>query len=223
MARHTTLNGSFTPLIPILQNSGLFDTVEQTVTSGIYSLTCTSGSLTFKIGGFISDSLWSVYAKSGPAEHSREGRDADATDYRVEDVYECEAGIAIVCKCARLLICKNNIGKTMVAFGESTPNTSQTDIEAKTGGVMNTICAIADGDGDEYKMLINNTYAAIAKRTFNQTLPIPIPTQADFDTVSYADGALLVLLPQSRDTGYVVYGGKRYFTDGYFMIEDGEV
>ena len=223
MARHTWLNGSFTQLIPILQNSGLFDTVEQTVTSGFYYLICTSGSLTFKIGGFYSPDLMSVYAKSGPAEHIREGFNADATDYRVEDVYECEAGIAIVCDCARLLICKNNLGKTMVAFGESTPNMAQTDIEVKTGSVMSTICAIADGDGDVYKMLMNNTYAGIAKRTFNQTLPIPIPTQADFDTVSYADGALLVLLPQSRDTGYVVYGGKRYFTDGYFMIEDGEV
>lgn len=222
MATKTILNGSFTKLIPILQNSGYFDSVEQTQTSSIYYLTCISGNLTFKIGGFSSEYQWNIYAKSGIAEYERETVSSDDSDYRVDSVYECEKGISIVCQSARILICKNNRGKTVVAFGASKPNASL-PIKEKTAAVMNTICAIADGDDDTYKFFINNTYAAIYDRVFNQTLPISIPTQAGYGETSFSVGAKLLLLPQSREIGSFSYDGKKYFSDGYFAIEDQEV
>lgn len=222
MATKTILNGDFTNLIPILQNSGYFDSVEQTQTSGIYYLTCTSGNLTFKIGGFNSSSQWNIYAKSGIAEHDRGTNSADAEDYYIESAYECENGISIVCKSARVLICKNNHDKTMVAFGESEPRTGFSTLSEKTAAVMNTICAIADGDDDTYKFFINNTYVAIYDRVFNQTLPISIPTQSGYGETSFSVGAKLLLLPQSREIGSFLYDGKLYFSDGYFAIEDQE-
>lgn len=221
MATKTILNGDFTNLIPILRT--YFNSVEQTQTAGIYYLTCTSGNLIFKIGGFNDASQWNIYAKSGISEHDRGTSGGDGQDYYVDSVYECERGISIVCRSARILICKNNRGKTMVAFGESEPRTAYNTLSEKTAAVMNTICAIADGDNDTYKFFINNTYAAIYDREFNQTLPISIPTQAGYGETSFSVGAKLLLLPQSRGIGSFLYDGKKYFSDGYFAIEDQEV
>ena len=132
MATKTILNGSFTPLIPILQNSGYFDSIVQRETSPIYNLTCTSGNLIFKIGGFNDASQWNIYAKSGISEHDRGTSSDDDRDYYVDSVYECEKGISIVCRSARILICKNNRGKTMVAFGDSEPRTAYSTLSEKT-------------------------------------------------------------------------------------------
>ena len=42
-------------------------------------------------------------------------------------------------------------------------------------------------------------------------------------TVSYTPTVALLYLPQTRDVCNLAYNSKRYFSDGYFAIEDEEV
>ena len=230
MATQHALNGSVDALGALLgeggAGAGYFDNISyEDHGEGIKEIVCQSDSLCFRLGGMSAYSVyaWCIGCTSGNASHVRGSNSGDdATDYNPLYAYVCEKGISIETARARILITKTNNGKTAVAFGESEPRTmsSSEGIAKKTAAVMNTICAIADGDGDTYKFFINNCYNLIYDRLFNQTLIIPIPTQAGFGVASYTDHAGLILLPQTRDICNFTYNNKRYFSDGYFAIED---
>lgn len=230
MATQHALNGSVDALGALLGEGGAgvgyFDNISyENHEGGIKEIICQSDSLYFRLGGTSAYNVyaWCIGCTSGNASHVRASASGDdATDYNPLYAYVCEKGISIETARARILITKTNNGKTAVAFGESEPGTisSHEGIAKKTAAVMNTICAIADGDGDTYKFFINNCYNLIYNRLFNQTLIIPIPTQAGFGVTSYTDHAGLILLPQTRDICHFTYNNKRYFSDGYFAIED---
>lgn len=231
MATQYALNGSVDALGALLGEGGAgvgyFSNISyEDHAGGIKEIVCQSDSLYFRLGGMTgySANAWCVGCTSGNVSHVRYNGNSgdDTTDYNPLHAYVCEKGISIETARARILITKTNNGKTAVAFGDSTPGTSSSSegIAKKTAAVMNTICAIADGDGDDYKFFINNCYNNIYDRLFNQTLIIPIPTQAGFGAVSYTDHAGLILLPQTRDICNFSYNNKRYFSDGYFAIED---
>ena len=232
MATQYTLDGSLAALKAVLDQTDYFDEVTlNTVTSqGNGDILCMSGDLAFRLGGYIGDSsYWVIGAGivgSAVATYTRDSNSyGNQADYRPAVAYACEKGISILCDRGRILITKNNSGKTVVAFGENSPAQTISDPAEKTAAVMGTICAIADGDADTYKFLINNcsAYTYQHRRLFNQTLIIPIPTQAGFGTVSYTNSAGLLFLPQTLDVCNFMYKGKRHFSDGYFAIEDGEV
>lgn len=232
MATQYTLDGSLPALKAVLDQTDYFDEVTlNTVTSqGNGDILCMSGDLAFRLGGYTqaSSSYWVIGAGivgSAVTTYTRDSNSYDNPfDYRPAVAYACEKGISILCDRGRILITKNNSGKTVVAFGENSPTRTINDPAEKTAAVMNTICAIADGDADTYRFFINNcsSYTYTHRRLYNQTLIIPIPTQAGFGTVSYTDHAGLLLLPQTLDVCNFTYNGKRYFSDGYFVIEDGE-
>lgn len=233
MATQYTLDGSLAALKAVLDQTDYFDEVTlNTVTSqGNGDILCMSGDLAFRLGGYGRNvNGWTVGAGSVQYQSTTYTRDpttdyGNQADYRPAVAYVCEKGISVFCDRGRILFTKSNNGKTVVAFGEQIPNITTNDPAEKTAAVMGTICAIADGDSDTYKFFINNcsAYTYQNRRLFNQTFIIPIPTQAGFGTVSYTDHAGLLLLPQTLDVCNFPYNGKRYFSDGYFAIEDGEV
>lgn len=233
MATQYTLDGSLAALKAVLDQTDYFDEVTlNTVASKENSvILCMSGGLAFRLGGDNrSASYWVIGAGivgSAVTTYTRDGNTSygNHMDYRPSVAYVCEKGISVFCDRGRILFTKNNNGKTVVAFGENDPAKPINDPAEKTAAVMGTICAIADGDADTYKFLINNcsAYTYTHRRVFNQTFIVPIPTQAGFGTVSYTDHAGLLLLPQTLDVCNFTYNGKRYFSDGYFAIEDGEV
>lgn len=232
MATQYTLDGSLPALKAVLDQTDYFDevTLNAVTSQGNGDILCMSGDLAFRLGGYGRDAYyWTVGASSVQHPNTSYTRDPDNTygnqaDYRPAVAYVCEKGISVFCDRGRILFTKNNSGKTVVAFGEQSPAGYINDPAEKTAAVMGTICAIADGDADTYKFLINNcsAYTYTNRRLFNQTFIIPIPTQAGFGTVSYTDHAGLLLLPQTLDVCNFTYNGKRYFSDGYFAIEDGE-
>lgn len=232
MATQYTLDGSLAALKDVLDQTDYFDEVSiNTVTSEDNGdIMCMSGDLAFRLGGYIGGSgNWAIGAGivgSAVTTYTRDSHDYyNNSDYRPSVAYVCEKGISVFCDRGRILITKNNSGKTVVAFGESQPGQTISDPAERTAAVMGTIAAFADGDSDSYKYIINNcnAYTYQSRRLFNQTLVIPIPTQAGFGTVSYTNSAGLLFLPQTLDVCNFTYNGKRYFSDGYFAIEDGEV
>ena len=235
MATQYTLDGSLPALKAVLDQTDYFDEVTlNTVTSqGNGDLLGMSGDLAFRLGGYGQNSTyWLIGAglvSLGTTSYTRDPSSntnyGNPYDYRPAVAYVCEKGVSVLCDRGRLLITKSNNGKTVVAFGATIPNVTAEDPAKKTAAVMSTVCAIADGDGDAYKFFINNCNDATYqnRRLFNQTLVIPIPTQAGYGTASYTDHAGLILLGQTLDICNFTYNGKRYFSDGYFAIEDGEV
>lgn len=231
MAIQYTLDGSLSALKSVLDQTDYFDevTLNSVTSQDNGDILCMSGDLAFKLGGYIGGSgNWAIGAGivgSAVTTYTRNSSSYDnSTDYRPFVAYVCEKGISVFCDRGRILFTKNNSGKTVVAFGEQSPVQSISDPAEKTAAVMGTICAIADGDSDTYKFFINNcsAYTYNYRRLFNQTFIIPIPTQAGFGTVSYTDHAGLLLLTQTLDVCNFTYNGKRYFSDGYFAIEDSE-
>lgn len=232
MATYYLIGGSVTALGALLDTggagAGYFEDISYVDRgSGQKQIVCQSGLLYFRLGGNTNYVYnWNVEGESGTTVRKRQSSDGDdETDYEPMHAYVCEKGISIVCSRARILITKTNNNKTVVAFGNVCPGTaaSSTGVAVKTAAVMSEICCIADGDEDTYKGLTNNVKDSTYDRLFNQTLIIPIPTQAGFGTVSYTNHAGLVLLPQTRDICNFTYNNKRYFSDGYFAIEDEEV
>lgn len=229
MATMYVLNGSVDALGDLLSSGGAGVGYFGSITyndhgSGQKEIVCQSDSLYFRLGGFGSNVYnWNIQCTSGNTTCTRESTGGDdGTDYTLSCAYVCEKGVSIVCARGRILITKTNNGKTAVAFGAYTPGTTSPSagVPQKTAHVMSDICCIADGDEDTYKPLTNNVKNSTYDRLFNQTLIIPIPTQPAFGTVSYTNHAGLILLPQTRDICNFTYNNKRYFSDGYFAIED---
>lgn len=229
MAIYYPINGSVTALGSLLDTGGAGEGYFENISyvdrgAGQKQIVCQSGLLYFRLGGNTEYAYnWNVECESGTTVKKRQSTSGDdETDYRPIGAYVCEKGISIICSRARILITKTNNNKTTVAFGNATPGTESTStgIAVKTAAVMSEICCIADGDEDTFKPLTNNVTGSTYDRLFNQTLIIPIPTQAGFGTVSYTNHAGLILLPQTRDICNFTYDNKRYFSDGYFAIED---
>lgn len=229
MATYYPLNGSVTALGALLgtggAGAGYFESISYVNRGdGIKQIVCQSGLLYFRLGGNQDNPYnWTVEGESGTTVKKRQsGSGDDNTDYWPIGAYVCEKGVSIICRRARILITKTNNNKTVVAFGNVEPRSSSgsTGVAVKTAVVMSEISCIADGDEDTCKPLTNNVKDSTYDRLFNQTLIIPIPSQPAFETVSYTNHAGLILLPQTRDICNFTYNNKRYFSDGYFAIED---
>lgn len=226
MATQVNINGDLSALKTVLEDSGYFDTVTVESTGGVGKLTAVKNDLTFYLGdGFgagASSGRWGVKAQSvgteycwSPAEDNRY-----ATICRPDIAYICSGGISIKCRIGRIVITKTNNGKTAVLFPEN-HEYNGTD-EQLSDSTNATIAAIAEGDTDTFKYFRNNCSYATGGRRFNQTYLVPIPTNAGMGTRSYTSQAALLFLPQTRDHCNFTYNNKRYFSDGYYAIEDEE-
>lgn len=227
MATYTHVDGDLQTLTNILNNSGYFDQggVTYTSLSNFGYIACTKGDLTFKLGEDLGESLvggsWQIKA-SGLITTCTRSVNASAyntNDYKPLDVYVCSGGISIVCKCGRIAIGKTNNNETAVVFGDNLANQSGSDAE-RTAATMSTICSIAESDSESYKYLISNTNIVTYDRRYPQTYLIPVPTNGSPEKVSYTPSVMLLWLAQTRDVCHFSYNNKRYFSDGYFAIED---
>lgn len=227
MATYTHVDGDLQTLASILTNSGYFDQggVAYTSLSNFGYITCTKGDLTFKLGEDLGESLvggaWHIKASGLITTYTRSvnANHYNTNDYKPLDVYVCSGGISIVCKCGRIAIGKTNNNETAVVFGDNLADTSGSDAP-RTAATMTAICAIAESDSESYKYLINNTSIVTYDRRYPQTYLIPVPTNGSPEKVSYTPSMMLVWLAQTRDICHFLYNNKRYFSDGYFAIED---
>lgn len=227
MATYTNVNGNLQTLAGILDASGYFDQGGVTYTSGsnFGYITCTKGDLTFKLGETLGEALpansWQIKVSGlvTTCTRSVNYNSTNTNDYKPLDVYVCSGGISIICKCGRIAIGKANNNETTVIFGDNPADQSGSDA-ARTAGTMSTICAIAESDSESYKYLINNTNIVTYDRRHPQTYLIPVPTNGSPEKVSYTPSIMLVWLAQTRDVCHFSYNNKRYFSDGYFAIED---
>ncbi len=226
---YTLINGDFSILKTVLTNSGYFTSVEDgSFEAGVdpnrwtynHALICSADDVSgfFKYGwmlhGGFNVNIYGFAVNQGrtPSFELVASYQGDMDDdYFPIATYETAHGLIIVCTRARILITKNQNGKTVVVTGANQPKSS----ESSTDYIMGAISAIATTDDTEL--------AAFPMQTAieGQTLLVPICTQSS--TVSYTDKAALLAHKQYAVIGDILYGGKRYFTDGYFAIEDGEV
>lgn len=228
MATYTYINGDLSKLKTVLENSGYFDSVEtgnvdvqSSTTSG---LRCgIGGENVFQIGiGNViyaqvgHSSVWSLVVKGDGVTASYTGiftSGADNTtrgNYKPIEAYLANNGLIIVCVAGRILITKNQRGETVVVCGFGYQTTSVNT----ANDVMKNIVAVASTD----TLSIKSAGANVA--TFGQTLLIPICTNSY--GASYTDKAYWLAYKQYSEIGYIQYNGKRYFTDGFFAIEDEE-
>lgn len=226
MATYTHVDGNLQTLASILNNSGYFDTngVTYTPLDNFGYITCTKGDLTFKLGENIGEGLasnsWQIKASGLITTYVRAvSGNVNSNDYKPLDIYVCSGGISIVCKGGRIAIGKTNNNETAVAFGDNPADQSGSDAE-RTAVTMSAICAIAESDSESYKYLINNTNIVAYNRRHPQTYLIPVPTNGSPEKVSYTPSVMLLWLAQTRDVCHFTYNNKRYFSDGYFAIED---
>lgn len=227
MATYTHVDGDLQTLASILTASGYFDTNGVTYTQGsnFGYITCVKGNLTFKLGETLGESFaanaWCVSLSSAVTSYTRNvsASSVNTNDYKPIDVYVCSGGISIVCKCGRIAIGNTNNNETAVMFGDNAANQSGSDAE-RTAQTMCAICAIAESDSESYKYLLNNTAQDIYNRTYPQTYLVPAPTHGSSEKASYTPSVMLVWLAQTRDVCHFSYNNKRYFSDGYFAIED---
>lgn len=227
MATQVNINGDLSALKTVLEESGYFDSVTLDSSGTIGTLTCEIGDLIFYFGdgfpgGDAYSGRWGIYVKSTETEFCWSAKnDATFADYMYPvTAYICSGGISIKCKRGRIVISETNNGKTAVIFPENHTNNG-TD-EQKTEATMGSVAAIADGDTDSFKFLMNNCNYYTAGRRYTQTYLVPIPTNPAVGTVSYTPTVALLYLPQTRDVCNFAYNSKRYFSDGYFAIEDAE-
>ena len=209
MATYTRING---------ENSGFFDSVE----SGIYSITGDSfaglicgneekqGFLKYgKNGAYGYGYIVNEGAAAAPAY--RDGKSND-TFFPVA-AYATTYGVSIICRRSRILITRNQNGKTVVAVGCHAADAS--DLSSTVDAVMSTILAAAEiDDAQDGGGCTLNTAISF------QTYIIPICTFSS--TLSYTDKAGLLAYKQNTAIGNILYNNKRYFSDGYFAIEDPE-
>lgn len=228
MATYTHVDGDLQTLASILNNSGYFDTNGVTYTDrfeGFGYITCTKGDLTFKLGEDLGEALavrsWQIKASGLVTTYTRSVSEAayNSNDYKPLDVYVCSGGISIICKCGRIAIGKTNNNETAVIFGADPANLSGSDAE-RTAQSMVYLCAIAESDSESFKSLINNTNKERYAYRYPQTYLIPVPTNGSLEKVSYTPSVMLLWLAQTRDVCHFSYNNKRYFSDGYFAIED---
>lgn len=227
MATYTHVDGDLQTLANVLTASGYFDTngVTYTSASDFGYITCKKGDLTFKLGEDLGESLtgssWQIKTSGLVTTYTRNvsAASVNTNDYKPLDVYVCSGGISIICKCGRIVIGNTNNNETAVAFGGDLASQSGSNIE-RTAQVMSTICAISESDSGSYKQLLNNTSQSLYDRTYSQTYLIPVPTNGSPEKVSYTPSVMLLWLAQTRDICHFSYNNKRYFSDGYFAIED---
>lgn len=236
MARYTVVNGDLGVLKTVLENSGYFDTVRKVDGVNFGRIEATKGNLTFKLGASIDseafDDTWYVYASGLQTSALRDlggtsGSYYGFLDYEPVGVYECAGGLSIICSAGRIAIGKTNNDETAVMFGSYIADAYVKDLALRLEGNMRFIEAISESDDGVNNAFGNNIddtqRGAYLSRRYSQTLLIPVLTQSHIGKASYLTKVQVILYPQTRDTVNFVYNGKRYFSDGYFAIEDQEV
>jgi hypothetical protein len=234
MAEYTVLNGDLDILKNVLENSEYFTTVTKVNGSNFGRIEAVKGDLTFKFGEGIAPSgggTWAVSASGKVTSAARTpGNSGSASDghldYEPIGVYECAGGMSIICKSGRIAITKTNNNETAVAFGSCVSESNIMDLAYRLEKNMAYAECIAESDdGDNYTFINNiNIYAGVTglSRRYSQTLLAPLITQSHTGRSSYLAKAKILLYAQSRDVCNIMYNGKRYFSDGYFAIEDPE-
>lgn len=219
MAEYTYINGDFSKLKTVLENSGFFDSVE------LDNFYISSASLTGLICGNEEKQGFFKYGKNNINCYGyivNEGAAAAPAylDGKTNDTffpvasYATSYGVLIICQRSRILITRNQNGKTVVAVGCNAPAAS--DLSSTVDDVMSNILAAAETDDAPGggACTLNTTIGY-------QTYIMPICTFSS--TLSYTDKAGLLAYKQNTVIGNILYNGKRYFSDGYFVIEDEEV
>ncbi len=218
MAEYTYINGDFSKLKTVLENSGFFDSVE----SGTFAIT--GDSFTGLICGNEEKQGFLKYGNNGSFGYGyivNEGaaaapayRDGKSNDtYFPVAAYATAYGVSIICRRSRILITRNQNGNTVVAVGCN--STAASDLSSTVDAVMSTILAAAETDDVSEGGFTLNTVIGF------QTYIMPICTFSS--TLSYTDKAGMLTYKQNVTIGNILYNGKRYFSDGYFVIEDEEV
>lgn len=200
------------------------------MSSGTFGhITCKKGDLRFKLGENLREGLasrsWQIKASGLVTTYTRSVSEAayNSNDYKPLDVYVCSGGISIICKCGRIAIGKTNNNETAVIFGADPANFNISPENERIAQTMAYVCAIAESDSESFKSLINNTNKEKYAVRHPQTYLIPVPTNGSQEKVSYTPSVMLLWLAQTRDVCHFSYNNKRYFSDGYFAIEDKEV
>lgn len=217
MATYTRINGDFSTLKTVLENSGFFDSVE----SGTFDIT--GDSFAGLICGNEEKQGFLKYGKNGvygygyivnqgaaAAPAYRDGKSNDT--YFPVASYATACGISIICRRSRILITRNQNGKTVVAVGCNSDAAS--NLSSTVDAVMSNILATAGTDDALVGGFTLNTSIIF------QTYIMPICTMSS--TLSYTDKAGLLVYKQNVAIGNILYNDKRYFSDGYFAVEDPE-
>lgn len=214
----TRLNASIDALKTVIEESGYFDSVEkktnETIAGESYTvINCYVGAMLFLRLG------WKGGSASGYARVTAffNGGENSVTAYTVtmsgvfspSYAYQCANGLCLQFSYYRVYITKNQNGDVVAVFGGSMAN-QNTDNNMST---YNSIAVTDGGFGITYRVTIDTT---------NQTLPVPVCTCPALGQVSFTPKLLVLNSKQSTSIGFFQYNGKRYFTDGYFAIEDEE-
>lgn len=223
MATYTHVNGDFSKLKTVLENSGFFDSVETgSFSTGSWtypnSIICSVDGTTgfFKIGWWLhtgySVNLYGLAVNQGndPSyEFVPSYESGKQDDYFPVGAYVTQNGVSIVCRRGRILITRNQNGKLVVVTGANPADSAST-----TDHIMGNISAIATTDDASFNAYPVNTALGY------QTYIMPICTMSS--ALSYTDKAGLIAYKQNTSVQNVQYNDKRYFSDGYFAIEDPE-
>lgn len=231
MANYTYVNGNLQILAEVLDASGYFDQGGVTYTPGANFgyITCTKGNLTFQLGESFQSmqpKAWSIIVSGLTPTCQRAAYAGGAyssynqLDYKPLGVYVCSNGISIVCQYGRIAIGMTNNNETAVMFGSDAADRNISPKVSRVSVVMDNICAIAESDTTTFKFITNNSTLAQYYFKDPQTYLIPVPTNGSPEKVSYTPSVMLVWLAQTRDVCHFSYNNKRYFSDGYFAIED---
>lgn len=234
MAEYTVLNGDLDILKNVLENSGYFTTVTKVNGSNFGRIEAVKDDLIFKFGEGIASSGASTWGVLVSGKVTSAGRTPGNTgsafdghlDYEPIGVYECAGGMSIICKSGRIAITKTNNDETAVAFGSRVSEDTIQDLAYRLEKNMNFVECIAESDdGNNYTFInnINGTGSVThLSRRYSQTFLAPLVTQSHTGKSSYLTKAKVLLYAQTRDVCNFQYGGKRYFSDGYFAYEDEE-
>ena len=232
MAEYTYIGGNKNTLKTLLESSGYFDSV--TIDDVSYSAGGVTGTyngasckiddvLVLHIGAYYTSigggsyvDAWSVFINQSQITHFEYGNTTDGSYqynvYRPQKAYKTQNGILIVCDTGRILITKNQNGKVVVACGAYKPTGNQWN---ESEYVMGKIAAIAVTDDVPFV-----EHEIDTSNLASQTLTVPICTCSS--TPSYTDKAGVFEYRQYDVIGNFQHDNKRYFTDGYFVIEDPE-
>jgi len=229
MATYTLINGDFSILKTVLTNSGYFTSVEEgSFEAGAagdrwtydHALICSADGVSgfFKYGwmlhGGYNVNIYGLAVNQGRTptfELTASWSGEMKNDYFPIATYEATHGLTIVCTRARILITKNQNGKTVVVTGANQPKSSG----SSTDYIMGEISAIATTDDAAFWSFTANTHIG------HQTYIMPLGTMSS--NLSYTDKAGLLAYKQNDVIGGIIYGNKRYFSDGYFAIEDAQL
>lgn len=234
MAEYTVLNGDLDILKNVLENSGYFTTVTKVNGSSFGRIEAVKGDLVFKFGEGIASSgasSWGVFVSGKVTSARRTPENTGSAydghlDYEPRGVYKCAGGISIICLSGRITITKTNNDETAIAFGSRVAMIKLQDWSYRLEYNMAFIECIAESDDGTNNTFINNVNGtgdgAYLYRRYSQTLLVPLITQSHTGKSSYLTKTKVLLYAQSRDVCNTQYNGKRYFSDGYFAIEDPE-